>query len=113
MLKGLGQLGDMAKVMKQAKEMQVKMADLQGQLARIEVVGSAGGLVKVGATAKGEITSVTLSATLMVPENLQVTEELILAAIKDAQAMATNAAQSEMTRMTDSLGLPPGMKLPF
>jgi len=113
MLKGLGQLGDMAKIMKQAKEMQSKMADMQERLAGIEVVGSAGGLVKMRATAKGEVTAVTLAASLMLPENLEVAEDLILAAIKDVQGKAAQAAQLEMARITDSLGLPPGMKLPF
>jgi nucleoid-associated protein EbfC len=113
MLKGLGQLGDMAKIMKQAKEMQGQMADMQERLGDIEVVGAAGGLVKVRATAKGEVTSVSLSAALMTAENLEVAEDLILAAIKDAQAKAAEAAQVEMARITDSLGLPAGMKLPF
>ncbi len=113
MLKGLGQLGDMAKIMQQAKEMQGKMADLQDRLGDIAVQGSAGGLVRVGATAKGEITSVTLDAALMTTANREVAEDLILAAITDAQARAAAAAQVEMARITDSLGLPPGMKLPF
>ena len=56
MLKGLGQLGDMAKIMKQAQEMQSRMADAQDRLDAIEVVGEAGaGLVKVTATAKGAV----------------------------------------------------------
>ena len=113
MLKGLGQLGDMAKIMKQAKEMQGKMADLQDRLGEIDVLGSAGGLVKIGATAKGDVTSVTLAASLMTAENLPVAEDLILAAIKDAQAKAAASAQEEMARITESLGLPAGMKLPF
>ena len=54
MFKGLGQLGDMAKMMKQAQEMQQKMLDSQKELDNIEVVGEAGGgLVKVVSTAKG------------------------------------------------------------
>lgn len=113
MLKGLGQLGDMAKIMKQAKEMQGKMADLQDRLGDIEVVGSAGGLVKIGATAKGEITSVKIAKSLMSEDNLETAEDLILAAIRDAQGKAAASAQTEMARITESLGLPPGMKLPF
>ena len=56
MIKGLGQLGDMAKIMKQAQEMQSKLAEAQNRLDEIEVVGEAGaGLVKVTATAKGAV----------------------------------------------------------
>ena len=56
MLKGLGQLGDMAKIMKQAQEMQSRMSDAQNRLDEIEVTGEAGaGLVKVTATAKGAV----------------------------------------------------------
>ena len=56
MFKGLGQLGDMAKLMKQAQEMQQKMLDAQSELDNVEVIGEAGGgLVKVVATAKGKM----------------------------------------------------------
>jgi DNA-binding YbaB/EbfC family protein len=114
MLKGLGQLGDMAKIMKQAQEMQARMSDAQNRLDTIEVVGEAGaGLVKVTATAKGAVRALSIDPSLFRPEEREIVEDLIVAAIGDAQARAMEAAQAEMAKVTDGLELPPGLKLPF
>ncbi len=114
MLKGLGQLGDMAKIMKQAQEMQTRMGDVQARLDTIEVVGEAGaGLVKVTATAKGMVRSLSIDPSLFTAEEREVVEDLIVAAIQDAQARAAEAAQAEMSKITEGLNLPEGMKLPF
>ena len=114
MLKGLGQLGDMGKIMKQAQEMQTRMAEAQNRLDDIEVTGEAGaGLVTVTATAKGEVRGLSIDPTLFNPEEREVVEDLIVAAIKDAQSRAQDAAQAEMGKVTEGLDLPPGMKLPF
>lgn len=114
MFKGLGQIGDMAKVMKQAQEMQGKMEEAQERLNTIEVEGQAGGgLVTARATAKGELIGITISDDLFKPEEREVVEDLILAAIKDAQSRASDASQAEMAKVTEGLQLPPGMKLPF
>ena len=114
MLKGLGQLGDMAKIMKQAQEMQERMSDAQNRLDEIEVVGEAGaGLVKVTATAKGAVKRLAIDPSLFVPEEREVVEDLIVAAVQDAQARAMAAAQVEMAKVTEGLELPPGMKLPL
>jgi DNA-binding YbaB/EbfC family protein len=114
MLKGLGQLGDMAKIMKQAQEMQSRMSEVQNRLDAIEVEGEAGaGLVRVTATAKGEVRRLAIDPSLFVPEEREVVEDLIVAAVRDAQAKAMVAAQAEMAMVTEGLDLPPGMKLPF
>jgi DNA-binding YbaB/EbfC family protein len=114
MLKGLGGLGDMAKMMKAAQEMQGKMAQLQEDMERITVEGQSGaGLVRATATAKGELTGLDIDPSIFRAEDKEVVEDLILAAIKDAQAKAAERAQSEMAKLTDGLGLPPGMKFPF
>ena len=114
MLKGLGQFGDMAKLMKQAQEMQSRMSDAQGRLDAIEVTGEAGaGLVKVTATAKGQVRALTIDPSLFVPEEREVVEDLIVAAVQDAQARAVEAAQAEMAKLTEGLDLPAGLKLPF
>ncbi|WP_316015568.1 YbaB/EbfC family nucleoid-associated protein [Roseobacter sp. HKCCA0434] len=114
MFKGMGGLGDMAKVMKQAQEMQAKMEEAQERLNTIEVEGQAGGgLVTARATAKGELTGLTISDELFKPEEREVVEDLILAAIKDAQGRASDRAQEEMAKVTEGLPIPPGMKLPF
>ena len=114
MLKGLGQLGDMAKIMKQAQEMQSRMADAQSRLDEIEVTGEAGaGLVRATATAKGQLRALSIDPSLFVPEEREVVEDLIVAAVQDAQARAVEAAQAEMAKLTEGLDLPAGLKLPF
>jgi DNA-binding YbaB/EbfC family protein len=114
MLKGLGGIGDMAKMMKAAKDMQEKMAQVQADLDNIRVTGDAGaGLVKATATAKGELVALDIDPSIFVASEKEVVEDLILAAIKDAQRRAQDKMQSEMGKMTEGLGLPPDMKLPF
>lgn len=114
MLKGLGGLGDMAKMMKAAQDMQTKMTEMQDMLTRITVTGESGaGLVKATATAKGELTGLDIDPSIFDPNEKEVVEDLILAAIKDAQAKAAAKSQSEMARLTESMGLPADMKLPF
>jgi DNA-binding YbaB/EbfC family protein len=114
MLKGLGQLGDMAKMMKAAQEMQQKMADLQEEMASKTVVGESGaGLVKATATCKGELTALDIDPTIFDPNEKEVVEDLILAAIKEAQTKAAAKAQEEMSKITAGMGLPADMKLPF
>ena len=114
MLKGLGQLGDMAKIMKQAQEMQGRMNEIQEELNTITVTGESGaGLVKATATAKGELVGLEIDPTIFNPDEKEVVEDLILAAIKDAQAKAAERSQSEMSKITEGLNLPEGMKLPF
>lgn len=114
MLKGLGQLGDMAKIMKQAQEMQTKMAEMQEALNDIQVTGeSGGGLVKVTASAKGAMSGLDIDPSILVASEKEMVEDLILAAIKDVQEKAQDRAQEEMAKVTDGMGLPADMKLPF
>ena len=114
MLKGLGGIGDMAKMMKAAGEVQGKMAELQAELAKMVVVGEAGGgLVKARATAKGEITGLDIDPSILVATEKEVVEDLIIAALRDAQAKAAIRGQQEMARLYESLGLPADMKLPI
>lgn len=114
MLKGLGQIGDMAKMMKQAQKMQAEMQGVQERMDTIIVTGEAGaGMVTAEANAKGELKGLRIDPSLFNPEDREVVEDLILAAIKDAQAKATEAAQSEMAKVTEGMGLPADMKLPF
>ena len=114
MLKGLGGLGDMAGMMKKAKEMQSKMEQMQHDLNSVTVVGESGaGLVKATATAKGDLTALDIDPSIFNSDDKEVVEDLILAAIKDAQAKAADRSTSEMQRLQQSLGLPADMKLPF
>ena len=114
MLKGLGGLGDMAKMMKAAQDMQTKMGELQEQMAEMTVDGEAGaGMVKVTASLKGDLKSLDIDPSILVADDKEVVEDLILAAVKDAQAKAAEAHQEELAKLTESLGLPKDMKLPF
>ncbi|SDD68570.1 YbaB/EbfC family nucleoid-associated protein [Ruegeria marina] len=114
MFKGLGGLGDMAKMMKSAQELQTKMAQMQEDLNSMMVTGESGaGLVKATASAKGELKGLDIDPSIFNSDDKEVVEDLILAAIKDAQAKAAEKAQEEMTRLTESMGLPKDIKLPF
>ncbi|SRR6056297_430701 len=114
MFKGLGGLGDMAGMMKKAQEMQAKMADLQESLHSIYVTGESGaGLVKATATAKGELTALDIDPSIFNSDEKEVVEDLILAAIKDAQQKAQDRTNEEVGKVTEELGLPADMKLPF
>ena len=114
MLKGLGALGDMAGMMKKAQEMQTKMAQMQDEMQSIMVEGESGaGLVKASCTAKGELKGLDIDPSIFNSDDKEVVEDLILAAIKDAQTKAAERAQEEMAKLTEGMGLPADMKLPF
>ena len=112
MLKGLG---DMAKLMKQAQEMQAKMAEAQERMTAIEAEGSAGaGMVRAVASAEGALKSLRVDPSLLDGSHeREVLEDLIVAAVNDAARRAREAGQAEMAKVTEGLALPPGMKLPF
>ena len=107
-MKNLGNL------MKQASQMQAKMAEMQARLAEIEVIGaSGGGLVQVTVNGKGETRRIKIDPSLAKPEDIEVLEDLVVAACNDAKAKVEAVAQDEMQKLTGGLNLPPGMKLPF
>lgn len=113
-LGGLGALGDMTKMLKAAQEMQAKMAALTEELHDTIVTGESGaGLVTVTCSAKGELKSLSIDPSIFDPVNKEVAEDLILAAIKDAQKRAAERSKEEMSKLTESMGLPADMKLPF
>ena len=101
-------------MMKQAQQLQKKMGEAQEKLNSIEVEGvSGGGMVKVLATAKGDVKRIMIDDTLMSKEEKEITEDLIVAAINDAKQKGETASQEEMKSVTGGIPLPPGMKLPF
>jgi DNA-binding YbaB/EbfC family protein len=107
-MKNLGAL------MKQAQQMQAKMAEMQEQLAALEVGGrSGGGLVEVTATGKGDVKRVKIDPSLLVPAEVEVLEDLIVAALADAKGKVEAATAERMREATGGLNLPPGIKLPF
>jgi DNA-binding YbaB/EbfC family protein len=101
-------------IMQMAQNVQAEMQKAQENLDKIEVEGAAGGgLVKVRATAKGRIVGVDIDDSLLQPSEKSMLEDLIAAAINDAKTKADAAAAPEMEKMTSSIPLPPGFKLPF
>jgi DNA-binding YbaB/EbfC family protein len=95
--------------MQMAQNAKAELQKMQDKLGGIEVEGiSGGGLVKIRATAKGQILGVDIDPSLIVPDDKQMLEDLVAAAINDARAKADAAAQKEMSSMTSGLGMPPG-----
>jgi len=107
-MKNLGQM------MKQAQQMQERMAELQSKLEGVELSGaSGGGMVQVTLNGKGEMRRIKIDRSLIDPNEAEVLEDLILAAFNDAKAHVEAHMAEEMKKLTGGLSLPPGMKLPF
>ena len=104
--------GGIANLMKQAQQMQENMAKAQEQLAQIEVEGQSGaGAVKIVMTCKHDVKRVAIDASVM--DDKEMLEDLIAAAVNDANRRAETTMQEKMAGFTAGLNLPPGMKLPF
>ena len=100
-------------MMKQAQQMQSKMADMQEQLDAAELKGaSGGGLVVVTMNGKGDVRGVWIDPSLMSGDK-EIVEDLVAAACTDAKSRVDKHASEEMKKLTGGIELPPGMKLPF
>jgi DNA-binding YbaB/EbfC family protein len=100
--------------MKQAQEMQARMAEMQERLASAEVSGTSGaGMVSVTLNGKGEVRGVKIDPSIVDPGDIEVLEDLLVAAFNDAKAKVDQHAAAEMSKLTGGLQPPPGMKLPF
>jgi nucleoid-associated protein EbfC len=108
------EMPDFDEIMRMAQNAQAELQKAQDSLDTIEVEGSSGGgLVSVRATAKGRIISVNVDESLLQPSEKAMLEDLITAAFNDARTKADSAAAGEMEKMSGTLPLPPGFKLPF
>lgn len=106
--------GDLGKMMKQAQELQARMAAAQEEIQAIEVTGTSGaGLVTVTVGGKGDLKSVRIDPTLMNPDETDILEDLLVAAHADAKGKLDGAIAERMQAVTGGLQLPPGLKLPF
>lgn len=102
------------KMMKQAQEMQHKIAELQQRQEAQDYEGAAGGgLVRMVVTGKGYLRTANVDASLLKAEEKEMLEDLIVAAFNDAKARTESAFADEMQKLTASMGLPANMKLPF
>ena len=105
---------NLGNMLKQAQEMQSRMAELQTRLDGVEMVGaSGGGMVQVTLSGKGQMKRIKIDKALVDPNEVEVLEDLVLAAFNDAKAHVESHVAEEMSKLTGGLKLPPGMKLPF
>ena len=104
---------NLGKMMKQAQELQGRMADLQEQLAQLEITGDAGGMVEVTLNGKGEARKFKIDPAAVNAEDTEMLEDLLLAAFNDAKSKQEQAMREKMSALTGGLPLPPGMALPF
>jgi DNA-binding YbaB/EbfC family protein len=103
-------MGNLAKM---AQQMQADMARAQQELDELRVEGSAGGgVVKAVVTGKLEIVAVTVDPEVVDPDELDDLQDLVVAAVADAQTNAKAAAEEKMNRIAGGMNLPPGLGLP-
>jgi DNA-binding YbaB/EbfC family protein len=101
---------NIAKMMKQAQQMQKRMGEMQEELAAREVQASvAGGKVVVTANGAGEVLSIKIDPAVVDPEDVELLEDLVLSAVKQAIGQGKEMTQQEMAKLTAGLGLPPGL----
>ena len=105
---------NLGKMMKQAQEMQSRMAEMQAGLEAVEIDGAAGGgMVSATLTGKGELRRLKIDPALVDPHDIEVLEDLVIAAVNDAKAKVEAHVAEEMKKLTGGLQLPPGLELPF
>lgn len=105
---------DLVGMMKKAQEMQAKMGQMQEELQQAEVSGTAGGdMVTVVLSGKGDMRSVKIDPSLLADGDIEIIEDLIIAAHADARGKAEAMAAEKMQEATAGLPLPPGFKMPF
>ncbi|HJM92138.1 MAG: YbaB/EbfC family nucleoid-associated protein [Alphaproteobacteria bacterium] len=104
---------NLSQMMKQAQEMQGKIEEMQARMEGVEMTGQAGaGLVSVTLNGKGEMRGLKMDASIK-DGDMEVMEDLIIAAHNDAKRRVEEFTQEEMSKLTGGLNLPAGMKLPF
>lgn len=107
-MKNLGQM------MQQAQKMQERMQTMQEEMEAMEVDGSsAAGMVKAVVTGKGGLKSLDIDPGLIDPNDKEMLEDLVVAAVNDARGRAEARMQEETQKLMGGLQLPPGFKLPF
>ncbi len=105
-------MADIMKILQQAQQMQGRMQEIQDELQKMTVVGSAGGgMVSVEADGKGQLRKIRIDPKVVDPTDVEMLEDLVLVAVSDAQKKAAELAQGEMGKLTGGMDLP--FKLPF
>ncbi len=107
---GMGGMGNMNNLMKQAKKMQEQMAKIQEELEEKTVEASVGGgVVSVIANGKKEVIEISIKPEAVDPDDVEMLQDLILAAVNEAMRKADDMAQSEMGKLTGGMGMPSGL----
>jgi len=106
-LRSVGNAMKMDKMLKQAQKMQAQMARMQEELAREIVEGSAGGgMVTAKANGQGEITGISISPEVVTPEDVEMLEDLVLAAIGEAMRKSRELSEQKMAQITGGMSIP-------
>ena len=105
---------NLGNMLKQAQQMQTKMAEMQAKMADLEIAGqSGGGMVKVTLNGKGDLRKLKIDPALVDRNEIEVMEDLVVAAFNDAKGKVDRTMAEKMSELTGGLQLPPGFKLPF
>ncbi|MBN4076301.1 YbaB/EbfC family nucleoid-associated protein [Gemmatimonas aurantiaca] len=106
-------LGDIGGMLKQMQQMQGKVAEMQAEMEKLEVEGSSGGgMVNVVCNGKNEVKSITIDPEVVNPEDIEMLQDLIIAAINQAREKVSQSQSSKMSELTGGLNIP-GLTLPF
>ena len=105
-------MADFMKLMQQAQQMQTRLQQVQDELEKQSVSAtSGGGMVTVTADGKGQVTQVRIDPSVVNASDVEMLEDLVLVAVRDAQKKAADLAKNEMGKLTGGLDLP--FKMPF
>lgn len=103
----------LGKIMKQVAQLQEDLAAVQEELAQLRVEGSAGGgAVVATVSGTGELCDIRISPEAVDPQDLELLQDLVVAAVREAQTRATEQRQARMSELTAGLPIPPGLQIP-
>jgi nucleoid-associated protein EbfC len=101
-------------MLKEAQKLQTRMAEMQQRMGEMELEGQAGGgLVTVTLNGKGEMRKIKIDPSLADPAEMEILEDLVVAATNDAKGKIEGHMQEEMQKIAGGMPLPPGFKMPF
>jgi|TARA_B100000214_G_C23844314_1_gene570328 DNA-binding YbaB/EbfC family protein len=107
-------MNNMSQIMKQAKAMQEKMAEMQKKIEETEIEGSSGGgAVKIVMNGKHEVKNLFIDPSIVNSNEKEVLEDLIIAALNDVNKKIAENTNDQLGSISGGMGLPPGLKLPF
>ena len=107
-------MNNMSQIMKQAKAMQEKMAEMQKKIEETEIEGSSGGgAVKIVMNGKHEVKNLFIDPSIVNSDEKEVLEDLIIAALNDVNKKIAENTTDQLGSISGGMGLPPGFKLPF